>query len=125
MDEQVALERRITAEEVAAYARLTGDFNPIHLDDAFATGTPFGKRILHGTLTLTLLWRAFAALTPDRDFTGSRVSLRFTAPVGVGEQAAAKAGPAEAPDCLEGQVTNEAGEVAIRATLHLPDGKAE
>ncbi|MEO1191930.1 MAG: MaoC/PaaZ C-terminal domain-containing protein [Pseudomonadota bacterium] len=124
MDKQASVERRITAEEVAAYARLTGDFNPIHLDDAFAAGTPFGKRILHGTLTLTLLWRAFAALTPDRDLTGSQVSLRFTAPVGVGERAAAAAGPADEPGCLEGQVTNEAGKVAIRATLHLPNGKA-
>ena len=47
--------REITQDEVNLYAKVSGDDNPIHLDADFAASTPFGTRIAHGLLTLSLV----------------------------------------------------------------------
>ena len=47
--------REVTQETINAFARLTGDDNPIHVDAAFAAESPFGTRIAHGLLTLSLV----------------------------------------------------------------------
>jgi 3-hydroxybutyryl-CoA dehydratase len=46
--------RTITEHEVAAFAGLSGDFNQIHTDAEFARATPFGQRIAHGLLGLSI-----------------------------------------------------------------------
>ena len=43
----------ISIEQVARYADASGDHNPLHLDEAYAAGTMFGKRIAHGMLILS------------------------------------------------------------------------
>lgn len=45
--------RQITEADVFAFAELTGDRNPIHLDEEFASTTPYRKRIAHGLLGLS------------------------------------------------------------------------
>lgn len=73
-------------ETVEAYAALTFDYNPLHLDEAFAAGTPFGKPIAHGTLALNLLLQAIAkSLEDHRHQAGQRLDIRFAAPVKVGD----------------------------------------
>lgn len=70
---------------IRAYAELTDDFNPIHLDPAFAANTAMGGCIAHGTLSIGLLWQAlFRTLGADA---GERVELdvRFVKPVRAGE----------------------------------------
>ena len=47
--------RKITAADIETFARLTGDMNPIHMDAAFSRKTPFGRRIAHGLLGLSLI----------------------------------------------------------------------
>lgn len=42
--------RTVTEADVVAFAGLSGDFNPLHTDEQFAKGTPFGTRIAHGML---------------------------------------------------------------------------
>jgi acyl dehydratase len=44
----------VTAAMVDAYAALTGDFTPVHTDEAYARTTPFGTRVAHGLLGLSL-----------------------------------------------------------------------
>jgi acyl dehydratase len=46
--------RTVTESDVVAFACLSGDFNPIHVDESFAQGTPFRTRVAHGLLGLAL-----------------------------------------------------------------------
>lgn len=46
--------RTITESDVVNFAGLSGDFNPLHVDSAFAAGTEFGQRIAHGALVLSV-----------------------------------------------------------------------
>jgi acyl dehydratase len=82
--------RTITQEEVTAYAELSGDRNPIHLDPEFAKGTPFGGTIVHGYLTLSLVVPMMAEVFEVTGF-GVGINygldrLRFPAPVPVGSR---------------------------------------
>ncbi|MEU6646294.1 MaoC/PaaZ C-terminal domain-containing protein [Saccharomonospora sp. NPDC046836] len=47
--------RTIGEAEIATFAGLSGDFNPIHTDAAFASNTPFGQRLAHGLLGLSVM----------------------------------------------------------------------
>jgi acyl dehydratase len=51
-------------EIILAYAKLTGDFNPVHFDENYAKGTIFKKPIVHGPLVLTLITTLFANELP-------------------------------------------------------------
>ena len=44
----------MTEARVMAYAELTGDFTPVHTDEAYAKATPFGTRVAHGLLGLSV-----------------------------------------------------------------------
>jgi acyl dehydratase len=50
----VTLGRTITEADVVAFAGLSGDFNSLHVDETFAASTPFGGRIAHGMLVLSV-----------------------------------------------------------------------
>jgi acyl dehydratase len=53
-DEYVSQARTITEADVATFAGLSGDFNPLHTDATFAKTTMFGERIAHGMLTVAM-----------------------------------------------------------------------
>lgn len=76
----------VTAKAIRAYAVITGDFNPIHLDPDFAATTPMKGVIAHGTMSLALIWQMLR-----RDFGPARsgkaqLEIRFTQPVRIGDQ---------------------------------------
>jgi acyl dehydratase len=52
--EYVTRSRTITEADVVAFAGLSGDFNPLHVDEEFAKKTMFGTRIAHGLLGLSV-----------------------------------------------------------------------
>ncbi|MEO8038100.1 MAG: MaoC family dehydratase [Betaproteobacteria bacterium] len=76
---------RITRAMLVAYGSLTRDSNPIHLDEAFAASTPYGRCIAHGTLSLNALWQSIDATFTAEMTARAAVDIRFTAPVFVGE----------------------------------------
>lgn len=78
------LEMATDAGKVEAYARLTADFNPIHLDPEFAAQTPFGGPIIHGTMALNLMLEA-ARRSLGNGLHCRSLDIRFVKPLPVGE----------------------------------------
>jgi 3-hydroxybutyryl-CoA dehydratase len=78
-------ERKITQDRVDAYAEASGDHNPIHLDESYASTTQFGTRIAHGMLSLALVTEMLANEFSGTWHSGGRLKVRFSAPVFPGE----------------------------------------
>lgn len=76
---------RVTAEVITTYAELTQDFNPLHLDPAFAATTPMKAVIAHGTLSINLIWQSVAAAFGETALECADLRIRFLRPVGIGE----------------------------------------
>ena len=76
----------ISEEEIKKFAQLTGDNNPIHLDDQYAKKTMFKKRIAHGLLTASLISTVIATKLPGPGSIYLDQSLKFLAPVHIGDQ---------------------------------------
>ena len=75
----------ITDEMIRAFAELTGDSNPVHLDDAYAAGTRFGRRIAHGMIAAGLISAALASDLPGPGTVYLSQTLKFKAPVYPGD----------------------------------------
>ncbi|MFP8888784.1 MaoC family dehydratase [Natrialbaceae archaeon A-CW2] len=86
--DQVTFEKTLSNDDVRAFARVSGDTNRLHLDDAFAADTRFGERIVHGTLVSGLISAALARL-PGLTIYLSQ-DLEFRAPVGIGDRVSAR-----------------------------------
>lgn len=78
--------KRVTREQIHSYARASGDHNPLHLDEAFAARTPFGRPIAHGMLTLAFLSEMMTQAFGEHWLEGGRLKVRFRAPVYPGDQ---------------------------------------
>ncbi len=49
------IEKIITREQIRQYSQVSGDFNPVHLDEEFAAQSSFGRVVAHGMMTLAFL----------------------------------------------------------------------
>ena len=83
--DQARLTRTITDEMVVAFADLVGDHNPVHLDEAFAATTRFGRRIAHGMLVAGLISTVIASDLPGPGSVYLSQTLQFKAPVYLGD----------------------------------------
>jgi 3-hydroxybutyryl-CoA dehydratase len=81
--------KRITNEDVLAFADLSGDVNPVHLSDDFAAGTIFKKRIAHGFLTGSLFSTVLGTKLPGPGCIYLSQSMKFKAPVYIGDEVVA------------------------------------
>ena len=82
--------RTVTEADVANYAGVTGDINPLHMDEAYARGTRYGRRLPHGqlifALALGLAERVIAPLFHDSIVAFYGVDrMRFIKPVFIGD----------------------------------------
>src|SRR6185503_15498943 len=75
----------INDEMIRAFADLTGDTNPVHLDDAYAAGTRFGRRIAHGMIAAGLISAALANNLPGPGTVYLSQTLQFKGPVYPGD----------------------------------------
>ncbi len=75
----------ITDETIHAFADLSGDRNPVHLDDAYAAGTRFGRRIAHGMIAAGLISATLANEMPGPGSVYLGQTLQFKAPVYPGD----------------------------------------
>jgi 3-hydroxybutyryl-CoA dehydratase len=75
----------ISDKMIRAFASLTGDTNPVHLDDAYAAGTRFGRRIAHGMIAAGLISATLANDLPGPGTVYLSQTLQFKAPVYPGD----------------------------------------
>lgn len=83
----------VTAAAIRAYAELTNDFNPIHLDPDFAATTPMCRPIAHGTMSLCLLWQCIGKSFRDDVLGDMQLDVRFVKPVYIGDELTAGGEP--------------------------------
>jgi 3-hydroxybutyryl-CoA dehydratase len=80
----------ISDEDVRTFAEISGDHNPAHVDDDYAAGTVFGKRIAHGTLVGALISAVLGILMPGPGTIYLAQTYNFKAPVFIGEEITAR-----------------------------------
>ena len=110
------VERRITQEQLVQYADASGDHNPLHLDEEFARGTPYGRTIAHGMLVLALVSELMTRSFGGSWLRGGRLKTRFRAPVFPGDTVRATGTLKTSDDnsaTYEVAVTNQNGENVI------------
>jgi 3-hydroxybutyryl-CoA dehydratase len=112
------ISKTVTEEDVRAFAELTGDRNPVHLDEEYAAGTRFGRRIAHGMLGASLISAVLANELPGRGTVYLSQTLRFTAPVFLGDTVTARVVVKQVREdkpivTLETVCTNERGERVV------------
>ena len=108
----------LTAEHVATYARLTGDYNPLHFDEAFTSRTRFKRLVVQGGLTTGLLHALVAMDLPGPGTVFLSQNWKFTAPVYIGDTITADAEVLSVhetkPVCqLRIRVTRQTGETVL------------
>ncbi|HSQ29292.1 MAG TPA: MaoC family dehydratase [Gemmatimonadaceae bacterium] len=81
----------LTQEHVETFARLTGDYNPLHFDADFAKRTKFGALVVQGGLTTGLLHALVAMDLPGPGSVFLSQNWKFTAPVYIGDTITAEA----------------------------------
>ena len=79
--DSASLTKTFTETDVRSFASLVGDNNPIHLDQAYASQTRFGRCIVHGMLTAGLISAVFSEKLPGPGTIYLSQTLRFKAPV--------------------------------------------
>jgi 3-hydroxybutyryl-CoA dehydratase len=115
--------------DIYAYAGVTGDFNPAHIDAAYAEGTFFKTRIAHGMLTASFISTVLGMHLPGTGAILISNSVNFLAPVHIGDSITA---PCEVFEKMEkgrvrlkSAVTNQKGEVVLtgESLVIAPKGK--
>ncbi len=122
--------RTITEADLVQFAALTGDFNPMHTDAEYSSGSFMGQRVAHGMLTVSYaVGQAYQLGILDRTVLGFRgFNMKFSSPVYIGDTIHAELRVAEtkAARRLGGGVVNldirilkQDGKVAQKGSLSL------
>lgn len=80
------LVRTVDEKAIQAFADVSGDFNPVHLDEAFAATTPFKTRIAHGMLSAAYISALIAGKLPGPGAIYLGQTLTFKRPVKIGDE---------------------------------------
>lgn len=117
--ETAEITKRITDADIQGFADVTGDHNPIHLDDSFAMTTRFGQRIAHGMLSASLISSVLANKLPGEGSVYLSQTLQFVSPVFPGDEITARVTVKEIRDDkpilkLETVCLNQSGKTVIR-----------
>ena len=113
--------REVTAGVIEAFAEVSGDVNPVHLDADYAAATPFGGRIAHGMLSAAYISAVLGTTLPGPGAIYLSQSLRFRRPVKIGDHVTARV-TVKALDAARGQVTFET--VCVVGGKTVVDGEA-
>jgi 3-hydroxybutyryl-CoA dehydratase len=83
--QRASLTRVISDDDIEAYAKLTGDHNPLHVDEAFAVRSRFGRRVAHGLLSAGLISALLGTRLPGPGAIYLQQTFRFVRPVYPGD----------------------------------------
>lgn len=112
--------RLVDRASIRAYAEVTGDFNPIHLDPEFAARTPMKGIIAHGMLSLNMIWQALSKTLGADAIARIDIDIRFIKPVREDDTVTGSGRlMADGTDTYEVWVENQAGEKVITGTATL------
>lgn len=120
--------RMITEREVTLFAEASGDENPLHLDDAYAATTQFGRRIAHGILVAGIVSAVLGNDLPGPGALYASQTLRFPAPVYLGDTVTATVEVTKVRSrtaTLSTVCTNQEGVVVLEgeAVVFMPRGR--
>jgi 3-hydroxybutyryl-CoA dehydratase len=82
--------RTVSESDINQFAGITGDFNPIHIDDVYASNSRFGKRIAHGMLSSSFICTVLGTQLPGVGTIHTKQYLEFKAPVYIGDTVTVK-----------------------------------
>jgi 3-hydroxybutyryl-CoA dehydratase len=127
--ETATFSKTITEADLVLFAGITGDFDPIHMNEEYAKASAFGRRIVHGGLVMGLLSTTASMMSRrsvERGATAVPVSLgydrvRFLRPVFIGDTLTARYTIEEldaraARSRSRAEVVNQSGELCLAAT---------
>lgn len=122
--EEATFTKIISDEDITTFAKISGDENPVHVNDAYAKGTMFGGRIAHGILVTGLISAVLGTVLPGPGAIYMSQQLRFLAPVRPGDEATARARVTEWDSekgriTLLTEVTNQDGVTVITGEARL------
>ena len=128
--ETASFAKTISEYDVYAFAGITGDLNPVHIDRVAAEASPFGKRVAHGMLTASLLSTVLGARLPGPGTIYLSQTLKFLKPVYIGDTVTATVEVAELVPAknrvrLATRCTNERGDVVAEGESWVMAPKAE
>jgi acyl dehydratase len=83
--QHVTLTKTFTGDDVQRFIEITGDVNPLHVDAIFAARTRFGRPVLHGMLTASILSTMVGMLLPGTGAIYRAQTIRFLRPVHIGD----------------------------------------
>lgn len=117
--EKFSTSKQITDAVIRAFAELSGDYNPIHLDEEFAAKTRFGRRIAHGMISGALISAVLGYEFKERKIVYLSQTMKFTAPVYIDDTVTATATVRHIREdkpivTLETVCTNQAGEAVVK-----------
>jgi 3-hydroxybutyryl-CoA dehydratase len=105
--------KTVTEADIVLFAGITGDTNPVHLDEEFAKPTMFKGRIAHGMLTAGFVSTVFGTKLPGPGCIYLSQTLKFKAPVRIGDTVRARV--------TVSTVDREKGRVTFATTCHVGD----
>ena len=83
--QSASFSKTISESDVYMFAGVTGDVNPAHINESYANATPFKTRIAHGMLSAGLISAVLGTQLPGPGSIYAAQTLRFTAPVHIGD----------------------------------------
>jgi 3-hydroxybutyryl-CoA dehydratase len=111
-------------EMIDAYAGISGDYNPLHMDAEFAAASQFGTVIAHGPIGLQVMFQAVAEwLGADGLPVGVLIDVAYRGPVRIGDRVTCSAGEpfAHAGDVvLQAECFNQDGDPVLQALIVVP-----
>lgn len=117
--DKFSTERLVTDELIRKFADVSGDYNPIHLDEEVAKNTRFGRRIAHGMLSGAFISAVLGYEFSERKIVYLSQTLKFTAPVFIGDTVTATATVTNIRQdkpivTLETICTNQSGDILVK-----------